>query len=1075
MPYPHEPETSIEERSKLDSIKIGSGPKTGPSLIKRSTKMRFASLHHHSTYSYLDGFGLPRDHVVRAAELGMSAIALTEHGNISSHVQLEQAAKDTGVKPIYGCELYTNGKKPSQTKNHLTVLAEDQAGYRNLLSMISWAWQPIPDGGFYYEPTVTGPILSKYGKGLVVLSGCNGSLLATNIAGGKHVDPKEASIERGFRIARRFKERFEENFYLEVQQFPELDNTRTVNQALEIIGKKLKIPLVATADVHYCRPEENIMQTILHAVRPGQKLTIEEQARAWGYDVLLCPPASDKVLAKRLMASGLSKRASIEAILNSEEIAQRCNVILPKASTLRFPDKDREKLWKKWLKDGWEYRGISGKRYADRLKYEVKIIEDKDFTDYFLIVGDMVRWAKDHEIFVGPARGSAAASLVCYLLRITEVDPLKFPDLVFERFIDITRQDLPDIDLDFDDKRRYEVFEYLEKRYGKERVGQLGTFIKYKAKNSLDDIARVYKIPKWEVEKVKELMIERSSGDLRASATIEDTAAMFPEVAEVFERFPDLKRSMQLEGMIRGVGKHAAGAIVSSEPMNKTCATYKGAISVDKYDAEYLNLLKIDNLGLNTCGMLAEATKLMNKSIEYIYNIPLDDKETIRGFKEGDLVGVFQYDGRAMRMVNKEISPDNFYEVCVINALARPGPLHNGAMSFYSQIKAGKIEPEMRHPLFDRIVANTQFQVVYQEQILRIVREIGGFDWTHAAYIRKIISRKIGEQEFNRQGARFFEGALKNDVPIEVAQKIWGMLITAGSYAFNAAHSVSYGMLAWWTMWLKRHKPQIFYLAALRRLGQDKALELMRDAVRKGIKILPPDPNLSGVTWRAEGENAIRAGFNQIPKIGDKQAQAIVTWRKGVQTPRRGMPSMNGHIRWDDLIDVPRVGPKTIMNIMEWIHQEDPMKVHVLDTKLKSIVKSIERGKLKGMDGRKLPVPTHRSSEIPSSADRDVDIVWIGVVTARNLRDLFEINMARTGVPLKPEDIKDPEKREWVIMYGTDGDDVITIRVNRFSYPKFKPLIWNIQLGSDIVLVQGIRRGKTSYNFIEANALTVIE
>jgi DNA polymerase-3 subunit alpha len=1068
MPYPETPEqeeTSILERSKLESIKIGSDEKRRK-VRKAAKRMDFVSLHHHSTYSFLDGYGHPSEHVDRAVELGMSAMALTEHGNTSSHVKLEAAAKEAGIKPIFGCELYAGIKKPSRKKNHLTVWAEDEDGYKNLLRMVSQAWGP----DFYSEPTVEGWNFRDHQRGLVVASGCLGSLLATSIVGGKHISEKDASFKRGLEVAQRFRELLDDRYYLEVQAFPQLDATCLVNPALERIGQKLGIPLVATADVHYPLPEHAEMQTILHAVRPGSKRSFEEQAKAWGYDVSLAIPQSDRGILERLGKTGLSRKAALQAVRNTREISDRCTVELPKAPPLKYPSRvPSRKLFRRWLRDGWHFRNIDRrpnvKAYARRLEYEVSIIEQKDFVDYFLFVSDMVRWSKDHGVAVGPARGSAAASLVCYLLRITEVDPLNpmyGTDLIFERFIDLTRVDLPDIDLDFDDERRNEVTTYLVRKYGQERVGHLGTFTTYKAKLALDDVSRVYKIPRWETERLKELLIVRSSGDLRASATIEDTVDMFPAAKMVIEEHPDLLQSTKLEGMVKGMGKHAAGAVVASEPLTEVSAVYGDKLAVDKYDAEYLNLLKIDNLGLNTIGMLAQGIEMLHMSLQDLYDLPLEDDETIKGFQEGDVTGIFQFDGRAMRLVNNDLKPDTFYEVCLVNALARPGPLHNGATMDYVDIKHGRKKPDFRHPLFDKITASTQYQVVYQEQILRIVREIGNFDWTHAAYIRKIISRKIGDQEFNRQWKRFYAGAKANGMDQATAKKIWGMCITAGSYAFNVAHAVSYGLIGWWCMWMKRHHPHIFYTVALQRLPESKSLEIMRDAVKHGIRILPPDPALSGITWTPYGKHSIRAGFKQVPTLGLKTADAIIEWRSNGRPKKR--------LRWDDLIEVKGIGPKTIQTIVSFCSAEDPLGVNVLDRQMEKVVMQLERGKLGD-----IPVPTHRAAEIPTDRGEDVRVRWMGVVTARNLRDLFEVNFRRTGEPLNPSKVDQPDKREWVVMYGFDGDETLTLRIDRFRYKRFKEAVWNLKLGRDLVLVEGVKRGNTPMRLVNIEKLWVFE
>lgn len=1038
--------------------------------------MKYVSLHHHSTFSFLDGFALPESHVARAAELGMTALALTEHGNVSSHVELEQAATEKGIKPIFGCELYTGGvgENATQRKNHLTILAETSEGYRNLLRLVSKGWAE----GFYYEPTVSGEMLGQHQEGLVVLSGCTGSLLATSLVGGKNVAPEDASLDRARDVARRFKRHLGNSFYLEVQAFPGLEVSHVINQAYARLSNELKIPLIASGDVHYTQPSESDMQMLLHNVRGGNKKTLEQQAQEWGQGIKLAPPNSDQDMLEKLIATGLTRKQAQEAISNTTEVAERCNVTLPKLDRLRYPMpegfSDPLILWRKWIEEGWYYRKINKlapevrNEYRARLKFEMEVIEGKDFIDYFLVVSDIVKFAKDSGIPVGPARGSAAASLVCFLLRITEVDPVIYPNLVFERFIDVTRKDLPDIDLDFDDERRSEIRDYAIYKYGKDQVGNIGSFTKYKAKNSLDDVARAERIPGYEVDKVKELLIERSSGDLRASATIEDTVEYFPQARAVIEKYPNLRKSMLLEGNYRGLGVHAAGLVVANGPLTDVCAVYarevpKGSgnwmdvISANKYDAEYLNVLKIDILGLSTMGLIRVALEMLDMTLEELYGIPLDDEETIKGFQENDVVGIFQFDGRAMRSVNAELQPDNFAEICDVCALARPGPLHNNASAEYIDVKRGRKEARRYHPLLDDITRHTNYQIVYQEQILRICMEVGDFDWTHAAYIRKIISRKIGEQEFARQFDRFWEGAAKKGIDKPTAEAIWGACITAGSYAFNNAHTVSYGMLAFWTMWLKRHHPQEFFTAALIKMGDKKQLELLRDAVKHDLKILPPDPGLSGITWKKEGVacDSIRAGFSQIPGIGMKTAKVIVEWQANKDTFDIG--------GWYDLNSIKGIGKKTIETIIEFVAADDPFAIFLLDRQIAAIKDAIRTKTVYRQDRwghrQPLPMPTHTGEQVPYSRGADTEVIWLGQISHRNLRDLFEVNFSRTGVPLDPETVKDPDKVEWVIMRGGDGTEVLSFTIDRWKYPRFREAIWNIKLDHDMVLIRGVKRG----------------
>src|SRR5215203_1180436 len=363
-----------------------------------SKAMRFASLHHHSTYSFLDGFGLPEAHIRRAAELNMSSIAMTEHGNNYSHAKFEQAARESGVKPIFGVELYggpTDEKNRKQSKNHLTVLAKDQQGYLNLLQLISRSWKE----GYYYEPTVSHDMLAGNREGLVVLSGCQGSLLFSSLVGGKGIDPGDASYRRALSVARRFKRTFDGNYFIEVQAFPELALTRQANPLLARIARELKVPLVATLDCHYTQPLEKEVQQVLHAVRG--MTTVEEKSREWGYTADLCPPLSDRELRYRLMGTGLTRDESIEAILNTESIAQDCNVELPKLPMVRFPlpagYRSAKQLWDDMIKRGWEERGCNRmsytekQRYKERLRHEKSIIESKDYLDYFLVVADLVQ------------------------------------------------------------------------------------------------------------------------------------------------------------------------------------------------------------------------------------------------------------------------------------------------------------------------------------------------------------------------------------------------------------------------------------------------------------------------------------------------------------------------------------------------------------------------------------------------------------------------------------------------------------------------------------------------------------
>ena len=1050
-------------RDKLASYRV-SGDAAEEAMPVSAGTMRYASLHHHTTFSFLDGYGLPEDHVREAAKLGYKAVAVTEHGNVSSHPQMADACREGGIKPLFGCELYTGStdavertdRNPlglTQRKNHLTVVARDQGGYKNLLRMVSRAWSE----GFYYEPTVTGEMLAEHKDGLVVASGCTGSLLATSLIGGKNVSPEEASYDRAKKVARAFKALLGDAFYLECQVFDGLEATRAINPAYERLSEELGIPLVATSDVHYPRPEQAKMQRLLHATRGGGK-SIDQQDQDWEYDITLAIPRSDREVYEALRRTGLSKPAAIEAVLNTERIAEQCSVELPVMPHPSYPlppgVADSDELFRQWVNEGWYYRGFhelskSERREAkERVLYESDIMREKGYQDYMLIMADLVRFAKDSGIPVGPARGSAAASLVCYLMRITEVNPMRFSHLVFERFIDRTREDPPDIDLDFDDERRDELKAYAESKYGKDYVANIGTFTAYTSKNSLDDVARAYRIPSREVEAVKEVMIERSSGDLRASATIEDTVEQFDQAREVFDAYPELSLAMDLEGNYRGMGVHAGGLVITSHPITDVCAIYsrevKGkvaeVISLDKYDAERMGFLKLDLLSLKTMGIIRNAIEQIGITLDDLYDIPLDDSKTLQGFYDNDVTGVFQFEGRAMRTVNRDVKPTSFDEVCDVNALARPGPLHSGATEDYVSSKHGLSTPERIHPLLDDITHFTHYQIVYQEQILRIVMEIGNFPWTHAAWIRRIISKKIGEQEFARQGERFMEGAQSNGLTWDQADKVWKRCITAGSYAFNAAHCVSYGMLGWWTMWLKQHHPEIFFAASLTKAEgrHERRSHLLRDAVAHGLAVRAPRPDAVTTGWTAEpGE--LRAGVVQVPGVGEKMGQAM-------EAHAREHPVTT----WQDFTALKGFGPKTADKLEAFCAEDDPFAIHWLTDRIAEIKDQIVRGELD------LPLPSHTASDVSERGRHGEEVVWLGRIQNRNIRDLFEVNRSRGAEELDPATVKRPDLKEWAILQCEDGTEMVTWTVNRFKYPHYRDIIWSVDTDRDLVLFRGV-------------------
>jgi DNA polymerase-3 subunit alpha len=538
---------------------------------------------------------------------------------------------------------------------------------------------------------------------------------------------------------------------------------------------------------------------------------------------------------------------------------------------------------------------------------------------------------------------------------------------------------------------------------------------------------------------------------------------MFPQAKDVFERYPKLEKAYNLEGNYKSMGVHAAGLVISNEPINDTCATYTRAtkskdgsgerilsvLAVDKYDAEYLGLMKADFLGLTTMGMIMHCLDMIGMDLEDMYDVDLNDPNVIRAFREGDVVGIFQFWGGTTRIVNHDVAPDTFLELCDINALARPGPLHSGSTADYISVKRGKKEIEHLHPIVDRLTAQTKGQIIYQEQILSLVREIGDFPWTHAQEIRKIISLKKGEAAFNEKEEMFHEGAMRlHGMDRETSTKIWRRLVTAGTYAFNAAHCVSYSTLAYWTMWFKVYFPVQFYTACLRKYKDKKSDQqffLMRDALKHGIEFLPPDPNRSGATWTAEGDK-IRAGLEQINGIGAVMSRTIIGDREA-NGPFDG---------WSDMVRVRGIGPVTVQKIEAFASGPDPFGVKAIDAKLDEVRELLRSGAL-----GPLPVPTHRADEIPTDGV-DFRCVWLGIPRMRNPQDVVEDERARTGEDFEVirKRMKRPDLvKKMAVECIDDSDRTVFLRFSRFSFPEFEKALWNMELGKDMILVRGIKRG----------------
>lgn len=722
-----------------------------------------------------------------------------------------------------------------------------------------------------------------------------------------------------------------------------------------------------------------------------------------------------------------------------------------------------EILWA-WLREGWRYRVQQGNLrlkthrdfYLDQMKREMELIISKDFVSYFLLVSDLVRFAKDRGIAVGPGRGSSAASLVCYLLRITEPDPLQFPLTDFTRFIDPTRIDLPDIDVDFDDKRRWEVRDYAVERYGADCVANIITFTKYKGKNSITDVGRVYSIPPVPLAVVKGMIIERSGGDSRADASLEDTFASFPPATEILALYPKLQMASELEGNYRGMSTHAAGLVISDTPIADVCAMYSredksgrvlSGVAVNKYDAEYIGLMKIDILGLTTMGEIAEMLRLTGMTLEELYALPLDDEITFEAFKRADVVGVFQFEGRATRLVCREVQPGDIYELIHVNALSRPGPLFSGTTTEFINIKRGLMEIPLIHPILDKIASTTRGQIIYQEQVLHSLAQFGGLPVQRVHDIRRIISQKLGEAQFNASSENFITGAMDlHKVPREVAAKVWERVVTSASYAFVYSHSLSYSIIGYWCQWFKQHYPTQFFQVKLGRTPDKELPMLVKDAERHNVRIKGVTLGASGTGWTSPRDGELVAGFETLPGVGPAVSAKIIARQE-----ERGHPYAHAA----DLLEVSGIGPATLAKMMPLINVDDPFGLRRLESDMDRVRQWLPTAGL--------PTPTHISDELLDVSE--VTTVWLGFVLERNYQDYVENKRARYGTEVADiiASMKRPDLKTSVVLRCIDDhDEDVYVRINRFDFPGLKRRIDAIVVGRDMVLVRGRKSDKVA-------------
>ena len=844
--------------------------------------MNFAHLHVHTEYSLLDGSNKINEYVARVKELGMNSAAITAHGVMFGCIDFYRAAKAAGIKPILGCEVYVApgsrfDREIGQAEDryyHLVLLAENNHGYENLMKIVSKAFVD----GFYYKPRVDMDLLQEYHEGIIALSACLAGEVAKNITRGMYEEAKSAAL--------RYEKIFGKgNFFLELQDHG-IPQQQRVNQQLLRMSQETGIALVATNDVHYTYDTDAEAHDILLCVQTRKLLSDENRMRYEGGQYYVKSPEEMAELFPYIP----------EALENTQKIADRCEVEIEFGVT-KLPKFDVPAPYTSWeYLNKLCYDGLKERYSGDltelekRLEYELGVIKTMGYVDYFLIVWDFIRFARDHDIMVGPGRGSAAGSLVSYTLGITKLDPIKY-NLLFERFLNPERVSMPDIDVDFCFERRQEVIDYVVEKYGKDRVVQIVTFGTMAARGVIRDVGRVMDLPYAQCDAIAKMIPEE------LNITIDKALKMNPELKNLYTTDEMVKKlidmSRRLEGLPRHTSMHAAGVVISQKSVDEyvPLARASDGSIVTQFTMttlEELGLLKMDFLGLRTLTVIQKAVKLIekNKGISLdMDHVDYNDKAVYDMLGAGKTEGVFQLESAGMTSFMKELKPESLEDVIAGISLYRPGP-----MDFIPQYIEGKNNPDSIHflcPQLEPILSATYGCIVYQEQVMQIVRSLGGYTLGRSDLVRRAMSKKkAAVMEKERQNFVYgneeegVPGCVNRGISEEIANKIYGQMMDFAKYAFNKSHAAAYAVVAYQTAYLKCHFPVEFMAALMTSVidNPPKVADYILSCRRMGIAILPPDINKGDSTFSVDG-GGIRYGLSAIKSIGKPVIEAIVAER----------------------------------------------------------------------------------------------------------------------------------------------------------------------------------------------------
>lgn len=844
--------------------------------------MNFTHLHVHSMNSLLDGLGSTDQYVQAAKKLGMTHLAITDHGNIDCAVQFQKSCEKHGINPIFGAELYIvedrNRKEKGETRAHITLLVKNITGWVNLLKMISISNLE----GFYYRPRIDVETLLWHCDGLVIMTACTASLL--NFDWGKQVILDLVKFKK-------------EDIYVEIMPHIFKEQKEFNERAIQF-AQENGFKIVATNDCHYIDKNDEKSQEVLLAV---QSRTTWENPNRWKFKGSGYYLRSRGEMSKAFKAQGtVESEIVIEALQNTGEVAEKCGSfriekkepLLPKVPKVEGDDDEYlKKICASAFHHKIEKTGKHVKRYQKRLNEELGLIIKSKFSRYFLIVWELVNWCKQNDIMVGPGRGSSGGSLVCYLLGITQVDPIEY-NLVFARFISPERNDLPDIDLDFEDVKRPLIRKHLEETYGKDNVAGISTFSVLKGRSALRDVGRVFAIPLKEVDRAAKSIPQKLKGEEGAETTIKDAFETFEDGIAFKKKYPEVaKIAINIEGTIRQKGQHAAAVIISDEKLTEgTRSAFclgkdkEPIINWDKEDIEYVGLMKLDVLGLNMLSIFHKAQRLikLNHGEDiYFVKIPMDDRKCFEEFSKGNNIGCFQVGSPGLRKFCQQLGIDNFMMLVHATSLFRPGTLRSGMAETFIKRKNGEEEVPEMNKIVAEITSDTFGVIIYQEQVMRLVYELSGLGWSFADKIRKVIAKSQGEEKFRAFEDQFVAGCLtQKTISEDEAVKLWNDLSTMGSYSFNLSHAVCYSFITYWDMWLKIHYPVEFICASLQYGADLKKDELIEEAFRLGLDVRPPKVGISkSHDWVIE-DKILYMPFIEIKGVGEKTAAGFARINK---------------------------------------------------------------------------------------------------------------------------------------------------------------------------------------------------